>query len=254
VYSVAAYQPDVRRSWWAPLAVAAIGGVALANGPGIHGDTAAVAAVLSILALVPTGGTWLAGLGMAARRRRRVAATARERAVRQRHAAEATSSARGHLAARLRRDARQHATAIVAAADSGRLAEVVTGARAALGALRAVLMDGEQESAEPPPGLVALEDLAAHRRTALTVAGPLATLPAAVEVTAYRAAALLLSDGARAHLEICHDGIEVSVWRPVPLEPRAVRELHHIVDEADGSAAVSSGRDTVRIWLPDPTR
>jgi len=254
VYSVAAYQPDARRSWWAPLAVAAVGGVALANGPGIHGNTAAVAAVLSSLALVPTGGTWLAGLGVAALRRRRVTAAAQERAVRQRDAAEATASARGHLAARLRRDARQHATAIVAAADSGRLAEVVTGARAALGALRAVIHDGELEGAEPPPGLVALADLAARRRTALTVAGPLAALPAAVEVTGYRAAALLLTDGARAHLEICRDGIEVSVWRTAALEPRAVRELRHIVDEADGSMAVSYGRDTVRIWLPDPTR
>ncbi|MGW4942101.1 DUF7134 domain-containing protein [Actinoplanes sp. NPDC004185] len=251
VYSVAAYGAGGWRSWWAPAALATLGGTALAAAPGIEGSRPAAAAVLAGVVLAPATAVWGAGLLVRARRRRRADSAARSLMRERDRADDATRQARRQLAERLRGDARRRAREVVTAADATDLSGVVTAARAALTALREVVQAPPPDDREPPPGLAGLHALAARHRAACTVTGSPHAPSAAAEVVAYRTAAMLLGDGAQLLLELGTDGVDLTVRRGRSLDPPAVRRLRRLVTDADGNLAGDPGRGSVRVWLPN---
>lgn len=252
VYSLAAYGRAGSHTWWAPAALSALGGAALAAGPEITGNRVAAATILAGAVFVPAMLVWAAGLVVRTLRRRRTTAAARDRAADQDRAADAARQTRLHLADRLRGDARRQTLAVVAAADAADLAGVVTAARAALTALREVVQVAPPDDTEPPPGLAGLRGLAARRRAALSVTGSPRESSAAVEVTAYRTAAMLLGDGSRLALNLRSEGVELTVRQGRPLDSAAVREVHRLVADADGHLDGEPRHGSVRIWLPNP--
>lgn len=251
LHSLGAYRPRARHAWSAPAALTLVGGVALGFGPGIHGNHAGAAAVLAVPVALLAFGTWSTGRLVAARRRDRHAAAERIRDDRRRQATAAAALARSHLAAGLRSDARQHAVAAVASADEGRLGDVVTHARAALVALRALLADDPVQEREPPPGLFALPALAARRRATVTVAGTPRPLTTAVEASAYRAASILLTDGCAVEVRYEGDGLVLEIRRAAGAAPADLRELRRVVDEAEGTVVLGPEHGTVQLWLPE---
>jgi hypothetical protein len=157
---------------------------------------------------------------------------------------------RAQLGQDLRRDARQHAMAVVAAATDGRLAEVLAEGRATLTALRVLVHTPADQVPEPPPSLLGLEYLATRRHAALVITRPVTSLPAALEVLVYRAVAAMLDDGAVVEVRVEPSGVDISVVGGRGRDEHAVRRLRDVVDAADGRADLALDKETVRIWLP----
>lgn len=250
VYSIGAYGPTGRPGWWAPGTVSVLGGAALAEGTGIHGNRLGVAVVLAVLLLPLTLGAWWAGRVVAGTRRRRAVRDDRARTAEQEVVAGAASSSRAQLGQELRRDARRHAMAVVAAATDGRLTEVLAEGRATLTALRVLVHTPAEQVPEPPPSLLGLEHLATRRYAALVVTPPVAPLPAALEVLVYRAVAAVLDDGALVEVRTEPSGVDISVVGGRVRDAHAVRRLRDIVDAADGRTDVAEDEERIRIWLP----
>ncbi|MFE7871433.1 histidine kinase [Micromonospora humida] len=254
VYAVAAYRPAASLGFAAPLAVAAVGGVALGAGADITGNRAAAGAVLGVVLAIPLGAAWLAGRLVTTRRSRRSTAEAAARETVRRHADSAARGERARIVDDLRASARLHATSALAAAEAGRLDEVAAQARAGLVALRRLLHGLPQDRPDPPPAVAALSDLAARRRSALRFVGEPRSLPAPLEVAAHRAGAALIADGAVATVTYVAGGIGLEVRRCPPVGAEVLRSLRDSTDAASGSVAVDTDRTTVRVWLPEALR
>ncbi|MEV6924871.1 ATP-binding protein, partial [Dactylosporangium sp. NPDC051485] len=254
VYAVAVYRPANRYGLGAPLAVAAVGGAALAAGAGISGNRIAAAAVLAVMLAPALIAIWVVGRLVAVRRSRRATAAAREREALLRRAEGAARDERFRIADGLRRSAREHAVSAVAAAEAGRLDEVAGEARAGLHALRELLHGLPEDSPDPPPAVAALADLAARRRSSLRYIGAPRPLPAPLEVVAHRAGEALITDGAAVVVTYTGNGLGLEVRRRPPAGRDLVRPLRHLVDAAGGSVTLDTDRTTIRVWLPEALR
>ncbi|QMU70063.1 ATP-binding protein [Streptacidiphilus sp. P02-A3a] len=254
VYAVGAYL--ARFGWLAPLAVAAVGGLVLAAGPGISGSRAGAGAVLGCALAVPTFAVWWLGRRTARRRDRRAADLARARARLAADTAEAVRRERLRIADGLVRTTREHLRALVTAADAGALEPVLERARAALAALRQQL--GELRSAEapgdpvdpvdPPPTMGAAMALAARYHATVRYSPAPRTLSVTLEVAAYRATAMLLADGAS--LTVLHHGAGVELSGPHPQDRHTRRRLAALADALGGT--LSTARDgAALVWLPE---
>ncbi|WP_066940075.1 sensor histidine kinase [Microtetraspora fusca] len=249
LYAVGAYGRPALRRWgaMAPAAVAAVGGLALACGPGIIGNRLAAWAVLAMGVAVPATATWALGLAVAARRGRRRTAMARERDLLGREAAAVVLAERSRLAAELRRTALRHARAIVAAADARRLDDVLAEARAGLAALRESLDELRLQGDDPPPTIAGIALLAARHQGAVRYAGTRRAASPSVEVAAFRAAELILRHGGPEVTVACHaDGVAVSG----PSSPGAERRLRALADAAGGGFSQDE-YGTTRVWIPE---
>ncbi|WP_189544486.1 histidine kinase [Streptomyces gelaticus] len=239
-----------RHSHLAPLAVAAVGGVALASGSGITGNRAAAWAVLTGMLAFPAFAAWSLGRFTARRRERLRAAAARQRKLLDRDADAAVRDQRRRIAAGLRRTAHRHARAVVAAAEAGHLETVRTEARAGLAALRELLTELRDRDGgdAPPPTVAGIAALATRYGTAVRYTGSRRPAPAVVEVAAYRVAATLMAAGVTLTVRSLDDGVELS--GPAPADPGVLRRLRVMAD-ATGGTLSTSGRDAVRVWLPE---
>ncbi|MFD7495914.1 histidine kinase [Streptomyces sp. NPDC059832] len=248
-YGCGAYLTS-RHSCLAPLAVAAVGGVTLASGSGITGNRAAAWAVLTGVLAFPTFAAWSLGRFTARRRDRLRAAAARQRKLLDRDADAAVRDQRRRIADGLRRTAHRHACAVVAAAEAGHLETVRTEARAGLTALRELLTElrGRDDGDAPPPTLAGIAVLATRYGTAVRYTGSLRPVPAVVEVAAYRVAAALMAVGVTLTVRSLDDGVEL--FGPAPADPGVRRRLRATADATGGTLSMS-GRDAVRVWLPE---
>ncbi|GLX04006.1 hypothetical protein Misp03_09330 [Microbispora sp. NBRC 16548] len=254
LYALGAYGPRERRRWGAlaTAAVGAVGGLALACGPGIVGNRAAAWAVLALGVAVPSAAAWALGLTMRSRRARRHAAVARERDLLGRETATVVLAERNRLAAGLRRTALRHAGAIVVAADAGRLDTVLAEARAGLAALRESLSELRGRSGDdPPPTIAGIALLAVRHQGTVRYAGARREASPSVEVAAFRVAESMLRGCTRDEREItvtCRaDGVAVSGPSAATGGDRRVRAL---ADAAGGSVS-GAGDGMVRVWLPE---
>ncbi|MEU3653302.1 histidine kinase [Streptomyces sp. NPDC032161] len=262
-YSAGAYLP-VRRGALAPVAVAAIGGLALAGGSGITGSRAAAWAALTALLAVPAFALWGLGVRTALRRERRRAAAARSRELLERDAADAVRNQRRVIAAGLLRTAHRHACDVVAAADAGRLDTVLAEARAGLATLRELLADlrgggddgeghggdgadGRAGVAVPPPTLAGISALATCYGATVSYRGSRAAEPVVVGVAAYRVAAMLLAEGVT--LTVLRGAAGVEVSGPLPAAPGTRRHVQAVADAMGGTLTLTD--DAVRVWLPE---
>ncbi|MFF8917278.1 hypothetical protein ACF08M_29200 [Streptomyces sp. NPDC015032] len=254
-YSAGVYLP-FRRGLFAPLAVAAVGGLALASGKGITGSRVAAWVVLTCMLALPAFAVWSWGRRTARRRDRLRAADARQRALLDGDADAAVHEQRLRFAAGLRGTALRHAQAVVAAAEAGNLRTVREEAHAGLTALRGLLSglrgrdsddvsDGEDA---PPPTASGIAALARRYGGAVQYIGPRHPLPAAVEVFAYRIASTLMAVGVTLTVRRVHDGVEVS--GPAPAVPGVERQLRAVADAAGGTLSTTD-RGAVRVWLPE---
>ncbi|WP_433418310.1 histidine kinase [Microtetraspora malaysiensis] len=249
LYAVGAYGRPALRRWgaMAPAAVAAVGGLALACGPGITGNRPAAWAMLATGVAVPATATWALGLAVAARRGRRRTAMVKERDLLGREAAAVVLAERSRLAAELRRTAQRHARAIVAAADACRLDDVLAEARAGLAALRESLDELRLQGDDPPPTIAGIALLAARHQGAVRYAGTRRAASPSVEVVAFRAAELILRHGGPEVTVACHaDGAAVSG----PSSPGAERRLRALADAAGGGFSQAEN-GTARVWIPE---
>jgi hypothetical protein len=233
------------RDWPAPVAMAVVGGLALVSGDGITGARPAAWLVLVAALAVPAGAAWILGRFVAARRRRRGTAVARERHLLDHEAAMAAASERQRIVGGLRRTARRHARRVVDGAEAGRLDVVLAEARAGLNALRELLEQERDDSDEPPPTVSAIAALAARRGGAARYVGLRRPLPPAVEVTAYQVARELLADGTAVTVTFLDEGVTVS-----GRSPTAQRRLRALVDAADGTLVVADD-GSAQVWLPE---
>ncbi|MFM9442168.1 histidine kinase [Streptomyces acidiscabies] len=248
VYGVGVRLPW-RRGVFAPFAVAAVGGVALASGSGITGNRTAAWAVLAGALVLPSLAVWFWGCRTARRYERLRAAAVRRRVLLDGDADAAVSAQRLLFAAGLRDSALRHARAVVVSAERGDLPAVREEARAGLTALRDLLsgvrgQDGGDGS--PPPTVAGIASLAARCGAVVRYAGVRRPLPAAVEVFAYRTASALLAVGVTVTVRTLPDGVEVSG----PAGPGVERRLRALADAAGGTLS-STGRGAVRVWLPE---
>ncbi|GAV37510.1 sensory histidine kinase UhpB [Streptomyces acidiscabies] len=246
VYSVGVRLPW-RRGVFAPFAVAAVGGVALASGSGITGSRTAAWAVLAGALVLPALAVWCWGCRTARRYERLRAAAVQRRVLLDGDADAAVSAQRLVFAAGLRDSALRHARAVVVAAERGDLSAVREEARAGLAALRDLLSGVRAEDGgSPPPTVAGIASLAARCGAVVRYAGARRPLPAAVEVFAYRTASALLAVGVTVTVRTLPDGVEVSG----PAGPEVERRLRALADAAGGSLS-STGRGAVRVWLPE---
>ncbi|NUW46025.1 sensor histidine kinase [Nonomuraea rhodomycinica] len=229
----------------AVLLVAAAGGLALAMGPGISGDRAAVWAVLALSVAVLAVPAWAMGAMVARMRaRRREADGAAGDLYRQGLSAVARAE-RERIAAGLRRTASRHAEAVVVAAEEGRLSTVLDEARAGLGAVRGLLEELRRPlgADDPPPTLAGLAVLAARRMVAVHQIGDPRGLVPELEVGVFRVAQEC--SGRTVTVSFRHDGVLVGG----ATSRDARRRLHVLADAYGGALTVGTG-GTVRVWLP----
>ncbi|WP_432992100.1 ATP-binding protein [Dactylosporangium sp. CA-233914] len=259
VYAVGAHRAG--RGWPAPLAVAALGGAALAAGHGITGPRPAAAAVLAAILAVLLGPVWAAGR-LARVRRLRQDRRAEER---RRDTAVAADSAAHHerrrIVSGLQVRVRRHVVAVLEARRRGDLEAVHREARDGLHALRHLVT--VEEPPEPPPGLLGIRAVAAARRSTVRVLGEPHHLPDSVALTAQEAVAALLADGSAVTMSYLPDALEVTVRRP-PAGDRGRRSVlmraagadggvaraRRLVDAGGGAVSVDGQGGTVRVWLP----
>ncbi|MFI5874321.1 histidine kinase [Streptomyces sp. NPDC051445] len=240
-----------RRGLFAPLAVAAVGGLALASGGGITGSRTAAWAVLAGGLALPALAVWSWGRRTARRHERLWATDTRRRVLLDGDAEAAVSAQRLLFAAGLRGTALRHARAVVAAAEERDLRAVREGARAGLTALRDLLSGpraGDEADDAPPPTVSGITALAARYGAVVRYVGARRPLPAAVEVFAYRTASALMAVGVALTVRMLPDGVEVS--GPAPGVPGAERRLRALADAAGGTLS-TTGRGAVRVWLPE---
>ncbi|MET9218231.1 ATP-binding protein [Streptomyces sp. NPDC003300] len=254
LYSVAARAPTApgaRRTWPAVLGVAAVAGLAM-----VSEDVRRVAlgwAVFGALAAVPAAAVWACGVRSCGRRRTGADSESARRAALNRAAAEAARAERLRLSAELRATARRPVAAMVAAADADDLPQVLAEARGGLRALRELLTEVREpldaDDDVPPPTVAGIAALAARHRATARLTGRVRSLPAAMEVAAYRSAEALMSDEARVTVHYAADGVEVVVHRRPQAGP-SLRRLHAMADAVGGTLA-TTGDGTVRVWLPE---
>ncbi|SHI25047.1 ATP-binding protein [Streptomyces sp. 3214.6] len=250
-----AYSVGVRLPWrrglFAPLAVAAVGGLALASGSGITGSRTAAWTVLAGGLALPALAVWSWGRRTARRHERLRAADARRRVLLDGDADAAVSAQRLLFATGLRDTALRHARAVVAAAQEGDLRTVREEARAGLTALRHLLSGlraGDAADDAPPPTVSGITALAARYGAVVRYVGARRPLPAAVEVFAYRTASALMAVGVTLTVRTLPDGVEVC--GPAPAVPAVERRLRALADAAGGSLSTTD-RGAVRVWLPE---
>ncbi|MET8981175.1 histidine kinase [Streptomyces sp. NPDC004539] len=246
-YSVGTRLPW-RRGVCAPLAVAVVGGLALASGSGITGSRTAAWAVLAGMLALPALALWGWGRRTARRHERLRAADARRRLLLDGDADAAVSAQRLLFATGLRDTALRHARAVVAASEDGDLRAVREEGRAGLTALRDLLSGLRPGDDPPPPTLSGITALAARHGVVVRHVGAGRPLPAAVEVFAYRTASALMAVGATLTVRTLPDGVEVS--GPAPAVPAAERRLRALADAAGGTLSTTD-RGAVRVWLPE---
>ncbi|MEU5630466.1 histidine kinase [Streptomyces rishiriensis] len=240
-----------RRGLFAPLAVAAVGGLALASGSGITGSRTAAWAVLAGGLALPALAVWSWGRRTARRHERLRAADARRRVLLDGEADAAVSAQRLLFAAGLRDTALRHARAVVTAAQEGDLRAVREEARAGLTALRDLLSGlraGDPADDAPPPTVSGITALAARHGGVVRYVGARRPLPAAVEVFAYRTASALMAVGVILTVRTLPDGVEIS--GPAPAVPAVERRLRALADAAGGTLSTTD-RGAVRVWLPE---
>ncbi|MFJ9706039.1 histidine kinase [Streptomyces sp. NPDC101234] len=243
-----------RRGLCAPLAVAAVGGLALASGSGITGGRTAAWAVLAGALALPALAVWSWGRRTARRHERLRAADTRRRVLLDGDADAAVSAQRLLFATALRATALRHARAVVAAAEEGDLRAVREEARAGLTALRDLLSglptgdDTDDADDAPPPTVSGITALAARHGAVVRYVGARRPLPAAVEVFAYRTASALMAVGVTLTVRTLPDGVEVS--GPAPAVPAVERRLRALADAAGGTLSTTD-RGAVRVWLPE---
>ncbi|WP_262414393.1 hypothetical protein [Streptomyces sp. ST1015] len=248
VYGVGVRLPW-RRGLCAALAVAAVGGFALASGSGVTGSRTAAWAVLAGALVLPSLAVWSWGRRTARGRERLRAAAVRRRVVLDGDADAAVSAQRLLFAAGLRDAALRHARAVVVSAEEGDLPAVRDGARAGLAALRDLLSGlSEQDDGDdaPPPTVAGIASLAARHGAVVRYAGVRRPLPAAVEVFAYRTASALMAVGVTLTVRTLPGGVEVCG----PAGPGVGRRLRALADAAGGTLS-TTGRGAVRVWLPE---
>lgn len=249
VYSVGAYLPS-RRGRLAPLAVAAVGGLALASGSGISGNRAGAWAVLTVMLMIPSFAVWSLGRLTARRRQRLRAATVRRWELLERDADAVVRNQRRLVASGLRRTAHLHARSVVAAADAGQLETVLAEARAALTALRELLAElrGRDDRDTPPPTVAGIAALAGRYGATVRYAGPHRPVLAVVEVAAYRIAGMLMAEGVTLAVHCFDEGVELCA--PQPADPAVERRLRAVAD-ATGGTLSKTDNGAVRVWLPE---
>ncbi|TYB42165.1 sensor histidine kinase [Actinomadura chibensis] len=252
VYAVAAFRPG-GRTWPAPLAVAAVGGAALASGDGITGNRAAAWAVLAAALAVPCFAVRALGAHTAARRRRRDAAAARDRDRLDREVCAAAAAERRRIADGLRRTARRHTRNAADEADAGRLDGVLAEAKAGLAALRELLSDlrARDDGGDPPPTVDGIAALAGRRGAAVRFAGERRPLPPALEVAAYQVAREMLGGGDAVTVAFSEQGVTVS--GRVPDGAAAERRLRALTDACGGTLTIADD-GAARGWLPEVSR
>ncbi|MEU9891577.1 histidine kinase [Sphaerisporangium sp. NPDC051011] len=250
LYAIGVHRTGAR-GWPAPLAVAGVGGLVLAAGDGIHGNRPAVWAVLTTALAIPCVAVWALGMYVAARRRRRGAATAQGRDLLDRDAASAASAERGRIADGLRRTARRHAQNVIEEADAGRLDSVLAEARAGLAALRKLLAElrSVDDGDDPPPTVDGIAALAARRGAVARYVGTRSPLPPAVEVAAYQVAGELLASGDTLTVTFPGEGVTLSSG-PMSVDPSLERRLRVLLDACDGRL-MTDHDGTIRVWLPE---
>lgn len=255
VYAVAAFPPG-GRTWPAPLAVAAVGGAALASGHGITGNRAAAWAALTAALAVPCLASWSLGARTAARRRRQDAITARDRDRLAREVSAAAEAERRRIADGLRRTARRHTRVVADEADAGRLDRVLAEAKAGLAALRELLRElrARDDGGDPPPTVDGIAALAARRGAAVRFAGERRPLPPALEVAAYQVARELLAGGDAITVAFSGRGLTVSGRAPgapgAPGGAAAERRLRTLTDACGGTLTIADD-GVARGWLPE---
>ncbi len=250
LYSLGVSGHSNRRGWWAPLLVAAVGGVALGAGVGIHGSRPGAAAVLASFLVIPTGSSWWAGRLVGQRRLHRQADENNARVVERQHADRAAGLSRIELADELRGDASRHALAVITAAENGQLTDVLSEGRATLFALQQLVGRPADWAAESPPCLAALDKLAARHHLTISFTPAVMPLPTPVDVTAYQAIAAVIQDRAAVDVVVQSSGVQITISGGQSNDPKAMRLLRDIVDHADGRITVTPGHGSVRIWLP----
>ncbi|RCG32162.1 hypothetical protein DQ384_06550 [Sphaerisporangium album] len=249
IYAVGVYRTG-SRGWPAPLAVAGVGGLALAAGDGIQGNRLAAWVVLTTALAIPCLAAWSLGLYVAVRRRRRGTAITRDRDLLEREAASAASAERERIGDGLRHTARRHTQNVVEEARAGRLDSVLAEARAGLAALRKLLTElrSPDDGDDPPPTVDGIAALAARRGTVARYTGTRRPLPPAVEVAAHQVARELLASGETVTVTFPGDGVTLS--GPASPGPFAERRLRALVDTCDGTLT-TAGDGAVRVWLPE---
>ncbi|MEV4013271.1 ATP-binding protein [Nonomuraea angiospora] len=249
VYAIGACRAGAR-DWLAPAAVAGCGGLALVSGDGITGDRPAAWLVLALALALPAWAAWASGRFVAARRRRRGTALARERDLLERDAAMAATAERRRIVGGLRRTARRHAQRVVDGAEAGDLEVVLAEAKAGLSALRELLAQARERevSDDPPPTVDGIAALAARRGGAARYVGIRRPLSPDAEATAYEAARELLAEGTAVTVIFLDGGVMVSGRSPTG--PVVRRRLRAFADAADGTLTIADD-GAAQVWLPE---
>ncbi|MDX3104213.1 ATP-binding protein [Nonomuraea angiospora] len=249
VYAIGACRAGAR-DWLAPAAVAGYGGLALVSGDGITGDRPAAWLVLAVGLALPAWAAWASGRFVAARRRRRGTALARERDLLERDAARAATAERRRILDGLRHTARRHAQGVVDGADARNLEVVLAEARAGLGALRELLAQARERevSDDPPPTVDGIAALAARRGGAACYVGARRPLSPDAEATAYEVARELLTEGTAVTVTFLDGGVMVSGRSPTG--PVVRRRLRALADAADGTLTIADD-GAAQVWLPE---
>ncbi|MFI6323597.1 ATP-binding protein [Nonomuraea sp. NPDC050556] len=198
-----------RKGAVAVLGVAAVGGLALAAGPGIVGNRLGAWAVLALGVAVPAALAWGLGAGVGGWRARLAVGEARARTATGERAAAAVQAERERVAAGLRRTAVRQAEAVVTAAEAGRLADVLAEARAGLATLRD-LLEEMGETAEPAPTLAGVAALASSRGAVVRMVGERRELDPATEVAVFRVAERLLEHADEVTVSYLDGGLTVA--------------------------------------------
>ncbi|GAA3416688.1 sensor histidine kinase [Streptosporangium vulgare] len=223
------------------LGMAAVGGLALAAGPGITGDRLGAWVVLGLGVAVPAVTAWALGATVATIRARRSAGEARARTATGELTAAAVRTERDRIAGGLRRTAMRHAEAVVAAADAGRLADALAEARGGLTTLRD-LLEELGETGDPAPTLAGVAALASRKGAVVKFTGERREVDPAVQVAAFRAAERFFEHGDEVTVAYLNGGVSI--------EGRATAGLRDLAD-AVGGELITMADGTIRVWLPE---
>ncbi|GAA0806381.1 histidine kinase [Spirilliplanes yamanashiensis] len=255
VYAVAAYGLPRNVTWLAPFPAA--GTMALTGAAGVYAleptdfadtpaDVVPILVITSILFAIllapPLLLAWLVG-HVPRRRRDRVQAGEAFAVAHALAGAEAHAHAeRLRVSAGLGDTVLHRSTALVAAADAGRLDGVLDEARAALAAMRGLLDGLHAEDAgrrAPQPSAAGVPQLCADRGAPCAVTGEPRPLPADVDLSAYRLVELALGPGARVALGYEPGGLRVTVTGR-PADPTTQAALRARATAVSGTLDVTA--------------